>query len=132
MMRTLIPAALLAGALALTGCGSPGPAPEPSICARVSDNVRVEDSRCAAAGVGTAIDPDGNQVRILSADVECLDFDDHTPVGTVADDDYLEGCGGEDEGHAKRSPAAAKTTPKATPTKAAKTTTKKPTTRKTT
>jgi len=125
-VNAAIPVAMLAGALALTGCGSPGPAPEPSICARVSDNVRVEDSRCAAAGVGTAIDPDGNQVRILSADVECLDFDDHTPVGTVADDDYLEGCGGEgDEKHAKRSSTTAKTTPKATPTKAAKTTTTK-------
>ena len=132
-MKTTATVVLLAGALALTGCGSPGPSPEPSICARVSDNVRVDDSRCAAAGVGTAVDPDGNQVRILSADVECLDPDDHTPVGTAADDDYLEGCGGEDgEKHAKRSPTTVKTTPKATPTKAAKTTTKKTTTRKTT
>lgn len=117
MIRPLL---ALAAAAALTGCsGDPapaGPAPETSICVRTTDNVRVGQSQCSTESEELI---DG-KVRWLDADPRCLDADDYTEIGEVADDDYVEGCAEE--------PVVRKTTAK----KAAPTTTKKaaPTTTK--
>lgn len=76
-------------------------------------------------------------MRLLTADPECLDPDDYTPIDQVADDDYTEGCDDED-GHAKARKVAkpvTTTTAKAAPTtvkKAPSSSAKKTTARKAT
>lgn len=110
------------GLAALTACGTsapPPPPPELSICARTADGVRVPDTDCAPGSPALA----AGAVRWLDADPECLDADDRTEVGAVADDDYLEGC--DEDGHAKVRKPAPKSSAKTTTRKAPPTTTRK-------
>lgn len=71
-------------AMVIAGCGTNTrvqPWPEERICVRTEDNVRVGDNDCMVAA--------GDR-KWLRADPAELDQDDYTPIGQVANDDYLE------------------------------------------